>query len=174
MQEGINTFLERPFTGVGAGQFQNYNPAERKERWRETHNALIQVAAETGVLGLVAFSFLIIRAALAAATTRRMLRRPRKRGESDPLASVMSARDLSAVYNHTVAMTAGLVGWFICSMFASVAYNWTFYYVLALIVSARELTRDRLLAAQALQNVAKKGMSVPGRKAPRKMVSGVA
>ena len=90
------------------------------------------------------------------------------------LASVMSARDLSAVYNHTVAMTAGLVGWFICSMFASVAYNWTFYYVLALIVSARELTRDRLLAAQALQNVAKKGMSVPGRKAPRKMVSGVA
>ena len=86
----------------------------------------------------------------------------------------MSARDLSAVYNHTVAMTAGLVGWFICSMFASVAYNWTFYYVLALIVSARELTRDRLLAAQALQNVAKKGMSVPGRKAPRKMVSGVA
>src|SRR5438874_1857656 len=83
MQEGINTFMERPFTGVGAGQFQNYNPAERKERWRETHNALIQVAAETGVLGLVAFSFLIIRAALAAATTRRMLRRPRKRGESD-------------------------------------------------------------------------------------------
>jgi hypothetical protein len=41
MQEGINTFLERPFTGVGAGQFKNYNPPGRKERWRETHNALI-------------------------------------------------------------------------------------------------------------------------------------
>ena len=28
-------------------------------------------------------------------------------------------------------------------MFASVAYNWTFYYLLALIVAAREMTRDR-------------------------------
>ena len=73
MQEGINTFLERPFTGVGAGQFKNYNPPGRKERWRETHNALIQVAAETGVLGLLAFCFLIVRAAIAAAATRRML-----------------------------------------------------------------------------------------------------
>ena len=78
------------------------------------------------------------------------------------------------IIGFTVAMTVGLIGWFVCALFASVAYNWTFYYVLALIVSARELTRDRLLAAQALQNVAKKGMSVPGRKAPRKMVSGVA
>ena len=45
-------FLERPLTGVGAGQFKNYNPPGRKERWRETHNALIQVAAETGIFGL--------------------------------------------------------------------------------------------------------------------------
>lgn len=172
MQEGIDAFLELPFTGVGAGQFQNYNPTGRKERWRETHNALIQVAAETGVLGLIAFSFLIIRGAMAAATTRRMLTRPRKRDEPDPLSAVMSATDRATVYNHTVAMTAGLVGWFVCSMFSSVAYNWTFYYVLALIVAARELTRDRLVAAHALRTAARKPVSVPagkfvGRMAPR-------
>src|SRR5436189_6277766 len=33
---------ERPLTGIGAGQFQNYNPPGRKEAWRETHNAPIQ------------------------------------------------------------------------------------------------------------------------------------
>ena len=169
MQEGINAFVERPFTGVGAGQFQNYNPPDRKERWRETHNALIQVAAETGVLGLIAFSFLIVRAAVAAAATRRMLRRPRKRGDPDPLASIMSPSDHSALYNHTVAMTAGLVGWFVCSMFASVAYNWTFYYVLALIVAAREVTHDRLLAAEALRAAARKPISVPAGRFSRRM-----
>jgi O-antigen ligase len=174
MLEGIATFGEYPFTGVGAGQFKNYNPAGRKERWRETHNALIQVAAETGVLGLLAFSFLILRAALAAAATRRMLRRPRKRGDADPLALVLTTRDRTALYNHTVAMTAGLIGWFACSLFSSIAYNWTFYYVLALIVAARELTRDRLLAANALRAPAKKPVSVPAAKFSRRVAPGVA
>jgi len=176
MQEGIATFIERPFTGVGAGQFKNYNPAGRKERWRETHNALIQVAAETGVLGLFAFSFLILRAAVAAVATRRMLSGPRKRGQPrpHPLASVLSERDRAMLYNQTVAMTAGLIGWFTCSMFSSVAYNWTFYYVLALIVAARELTRDRLLAAHALRAPAKKPMSVPAAKFSRRMAPGAA
>jgi O-antigen ligase len=174
LQEGIATFMERPFTGVGAGQFTNYNPAGRKEPFRETHNALIQVAAETGILGLVAFSFLIIRAALAAATTRRMLRGPRKRGQPDPLAAVLTARDRATLYNHTVGMTAGLIGWFTCSLFASVAYNWTFYYVLALIIAGRELTRDRLLAAQVLRAPAKKPMSVPAAKFSRRVAPGVA
>jgi hypothetical protein len=47
-------------------------------------------------------------------------------------------------------MTAGLVGWFTCALFASVAYSWTFYYLLALIVATRELARVRLAAAVAL------------------------
>jgi hypothetical protein len=34
-------------------------------------------------------------------------------------------------------------------MFASVAYSWTFYYLLALTVAARELTRDRLALVNA-------------------------
>jgi O-antigen ligase len=150
MEEGINAFVERPLTGVGAGQFKNYNPPERRERWRETHNALIQVAAETGVLGLVAFIFLIVRGAMAAARTRRILSRPRKRSTPDPLRLTMSDEDRRTLYAYAAAMTAGLVGWFVCSLFASVAYSWTFYYLLALIVATRELARVRLAAARAL------------------------
>src|SRR6185295_2747625 len=135
MQEGIETFVERPLTGVGAGQFKNYNPPNRRERWRETHNALIQVAAETGIIGLFAFVFLIVRAGIAATSTRRMLLPPRKRSADDPLRYVLADDDRRALYAHTIAMTAGLVGWFVCSLFASVAYNWTFYYLLALIVA---------------------------------------
>jgi O-antigen ligase len=171
MEEGIKTFIERPLTGVGAGQFQNYNPSDRKVRWHEAHNALIQVAADTGIFGLLAFSFLIFRAGYAAAVTRRMLRRPRKR-DPDPLAAVMSDEDRSTLYDHTVGTTAALIGWFTCAMFASVAYSWTFYYLLALIVAARELARHRLAAAYALGVPGTKSTSVPpparvSRLAPR-------
>ena len=51
MWEGWQTFLAHPLTGVGAGQFKNYNPPDRLEPWRETHNVLLQVAAELGVFG---------------------------------------------------------------------------------------------------------------------------
>jgi O-antigen ligase len=154
MNEGIDTFEAFPLTGVGAGQFKNYNPPERRERWRETHNVLIQVASETGLAGLLVFSFLIVRAGLAAARTRRLLTRTKRDRGSDPLRLVMSEADRRTIYNHTVAMTAGLVGWFVCAMFASVAYNWTFYYLLAMIVAARELTRDRLAAGREMERSA--------------------
>jgi O-antigen ligase len=149
IQEGINAFLEYPLTGVGAGQFKNYNPAGRQERWNETHNALLQVAAETGIFGLAVFLFLIFSGARAAATTRRLLGGGRKRArEPNPLRLVLSETDRQSLYAHTLVMTAGLIGWFVCSFFASVAYNWTFYYLLAPIVCARELTMDRLRAGQ--------------------------
>src|SRR6185436_10081494 len=78
MQEGINTFLEHPITGVGAGQFKNYNPPGRKERWRETHNSLIQVAAETGIVGLLAFVFLVFRAGALCVSNLRLLSRSQR------------------------------------------------------------------------------------------------
>ena len=40
------------------------------------------------------------------------------------------------------------MGWFVCSLFASVAYSWTFYYLLALIVATREIVRLRLAAGK--------------------------
>jgi O-antigen ligase len=174
MQEGLDTFLEFPMTGVGAGQFKNYNPPERKERWHETHNALIQVGAETGIFGVFAFVFLIIRGATAAAATRRLLAKPRKRGPPDPLRLVLSDKDRQSLYAYTAAMTAGLIGWFSCSLFASVAYSWTFYYLLALIVAARELARTRLAAARVIERQQMTSLSVPARAFSPQTVTGIA
>ena len=168
LREGIATFKERPLTGVGAGQFQNYNPSGRQEKWRETHNALIQTAAETGIFGLLAFVFLIVRAAMAGPSTRRMLRRPPRRRGSAAVESTLTDDDRQYLYAHTVAMTAGLAGWLVCAMFASVAYNWTFYYLLALTVVARELTRDRLAVASAT-DTRMKTTSVPKAAAFRRL-----
>jgi O-antigen ligase len=148
LEAGINTFLERPFTGVGAGQFQNYNPPWRKQQWNETHNVLVQVGAETGILGLVAFTFLIVAAARAASNTRRLLARQRRARPRDSTGTASADPDRDWLYGYAVGMTAGLAGWFVCSMFASIAYNWTFYYLFALIVAARNLTRDRIAATR--------------------------
>jgi hypothetical protein len=49
---------------------------------------------------------------------------------------------------HGAAMSASIVGWFVCALFASVAYHWTFYYLLALSTAPRELLNDRLDARQ--------------------------
>jgi O-antigen ligase len=141
MQDGIEAFLEHPLTGVGVGQFKNYNPPERKERWLETHNALIQVAADTGFFGLAVFSFLIIAAAVAAVMTQRRVRFALRRGRARDEDRDDDARALG---EHMLGVSAGLIGWFVCAMFLSIAYNWTFYYLLALVVAARELARDRL------------------------------
>jgi hypothetical protein len=49
---------------------------------------------------------------------------------------------------NTRGMLAALVGWTVCAFFASVAFNWTFYYVLALIVGGREVTLARRRQAE--------------------------
>jgi O-antigen ligase len=174
LEEGMNAFWQFPITGVGAGQFKNYNPPERREPWKETHNALIQVAAETGIFGVFAFLFLIIRGATAAATTRRLLAKPRKRRTPDPLRLVMTDSDRRSLYAYTAAMTAGLVGWFVCALFASVAFSWTFYYLLALIVAARELARTRLAAARVMEREQVTSLSVPARGFSPQTATGIA
>jgi O-antigen ligase len=174
MKEGIRTFAEHPFTGIGAGQFPNYNPPGRKEAWRETHNAPIQAAAETGLLGFAAFMFLVLRAGMGARATRRLVEPPRTRRAPDLLRNVMSDDDRYIMRAHTVAMTAGFFGWFVCSLFASVAYNWTFYYLLALIVASREMVLARLRAARALAAGRGQVPSIPASRSPRRFGSGVA
>jgi putative inorganic carbon (hco3(-)) transporter len=148
MLEGIEAFMQHPLTGVGAGQFKNYNPPERQERWRETHNVLIQAAAETGIAGLMIFTFLIYRALRSAVWARRLLGRAAKRAGSRRLL-IRSDPDWMVLQEHSIALSAGLVGWLTCAMFASVAYNWTFYYLLALIVATRELARRHVVPARA-------------------------
>ena len=143
MSYGISTFLEYPVTGVGAGQFKNYNPSDREAKFLETHNVLIQVAAETGIVGLLAFTFLIWRAIKAAWDTRRVTR---DKNWMSWMRKLRRADAAHALAEHAVGLEAGLVGWFVCAMFASVAYNWTFYYVLALLVAARELATHQVFA----------------------------
>ena len=147
---GWEVFLDNPITGVGAGQFQNMDIPGQPKRWRETHNALLQVASELGIFGVMAFAFLIVRGFSAALWTRRHLawiyhKRPRK-PRRDPEDDGLDQDERAFLQTHGAAMVASMVGWFVCAFFASVAYNWTFYYVLGLSVTARDLIHARARA----------------------------
>jgi O-antigen ligase len=161
MREAFQAFLDHPVIGVGAGQFVNYDPQGREERWRVSHNALLQVMAELGVLGLLPFLFLIIRAGLGARWTYHVLRRGppgrnsrRQRLRAAPRATTLPPAghaldsfpeaDRERLAALGAALLVGLVGWFVGAMFASIAYNWTFYYLLALATIARDIARTRL------------------------------
>lgn len=153
LEQAWELFLDRPITGVGAGQFRNYGPPGRAQKWRVTHNVLLEMASELGVFGLLAFSFLIWRAFSAAWWTRRVLawmhrRVPKRRGRNgqvDP-EDGLDPHERMFLETHASAMIAALVGWFVCAQFASVGYNWTFYYLLGLSVCARDIVKARAKA----------------------------
>jgi O-antigen ligase len=150
LEQGWTVFLERPLTGVGMGQFQSYHRAGLRTRWHETHNVLLQVGSEIGIFGLAAFLFLIVRAFSAAWWTRKHLAwigRKRTRGRREAKASAvedgLTDDERRFLQTHGTAMVAAMVGWFVCAMFGSVAFNWTFYYLLGLSVTARDVVRAR-------------------------------
>jgi O-antigen ligase len=151
MEKGVEVFLENPLTGVGAGQFQNYDAQDESgaDKWRVTHNVWLQVSTELGLFGLLAFGFLVARAYQASFFVQRLLKPRRKRrppAADDPPFLTDAERD--ALEMNARGMLAALVGWTVCAFFASVAFNWTFYYVLALSVAGREVTIARRRQAQ--------------------------
>jgi len=147
LREAAAAFAAHPLTGVGAGQFKNYNPDGREEAWRESHNVVLQVASELGALGLICFGFLVVRGFIAPLQARKLLRRLRHTEQSGEWRGVpMAETDRAALDAHQLAMSASMAGWFVCALFGSVAYNWTFYYLLGLAIAPREILIDHLKA----------------------------
>ena len=151
MKESIQAFMENPLTGVGAGNFKAWNPQGRAAAWHESHNVVLQVASELGILGLSVFFFIVARAFQSVIHTRRLLRRARRaasaeragRRPADANAPRLTDEEAALLDAHSAAMLASLCGWIVCALFASVAYNWTLYYLLALAATPRDMLHDR-------------------------------
>ena len=157
LEESFDAFAAHPLTGVGAGQFKNYNPDGRQEAWRESHNVVLQVAAELGIGGLIVFAFLLARAVYGPIQTRKLLRQSgpgRAAHRKGPPGPELDPREHEMLTTHAEALSAALAGWFFCALFASVAYHWTFYYLLALATVPREYLQARLTEFRQRQRTA--------------------
>jgi len=144
MQDGWNAFLEHPFTGVGAGQFQNYNPPERQELWRETHNVELQVLSELGLVGFGIFVWLLVRSGNTLFVTWNALRPRRRRGGAALADPGFAPHEREWMRAHVAACVAGFAGWLVSAQFGSIGYHWTLYYVVALGVAAHEILVRRM------------------------------
>jgi O-antigen ligase len=144
-KQGFQVFVENPITGIGAGQFVNYDGDMMVERWRVTHNVWLQVAAELGIFGFCAFAFLVWRAFSACFAARHAIRGPTRRNPN-ALVTTLTPAEEQIIDMNAKGMLAGLAGWLVCALFASVAFNWTFYYVFALAVAGRDIARERRTA----------------------------
>ena len=142
LREAYQAFLDNPAVGLGAGQFMNYRTDDRQAPWRETHNAMLQVAAELGVGGLTVFLVIIGSGFTAAVRTGKALRRARRQRRIRAPDATFFRREPLELY--AAALVASLTGWLVAAMFASVAYYWTLYLVLGLATTLRDITKREL------------------------------
>ena len=111
--------LRYPITGVGLGCFYY-----RGARDQVSHNAYTQVAAEMGMAALVIYVLFMV-------TSLRQLRQVER--------ETLEAKDRASFYYLAVGIQASLVGYMVCSFFASVAHLWYVYYLVAYSVCLRRI-----------------------------------
>ena len=132
------------------------------EKWRVTHNVWLQVAAELGIVrpadvrvpGHARLQRQLRGDAPAAAAARKRAGPAAVRANGGTAISALTDEERRTLDLNAKGMLAAMVGWTVCSLFASVAFNWTFYYVLALAVAGREMLAARRAAAKAAEAAA--------------------
>jgi len=119
LYRSIWTAIRHPLLGIGMGNFHNVSFREQV-----SHNAYTQVAAEMGMAALVVYTMFIV-------TPLRRL--GQIAGES------FATRSNSRYYYLSVGLQASLLAYMVTSFFASVAYIWYVYYLVAYAVCLRRL-----------------------------------
>ena len=107
--------------GIGIGNFPIVGV-----RNLQTHNAFTQVSAELGILGLIAYLVFMV------SPYRKLSAIERTLFDSD---------DHSWFYYLAIGLQASIIGYMVSSFFASVAYNWFIYYLIAYAVAFRRIYR---------------------------------
>jgi O-antigen ligase len=89
-----------------------------------SHNAFTQVSSELGLLGLAAYLVFMI------SPFRKLRAIERKCSD---------ANEHNWFYYVSIGLQASIVGYWVSSFFASVAYNWFIYYLIAYAVAFRRI-----------------------------------
>ena len=136
LNRGLELALAHPVLGLGIGNFHIYSIQEQR-----AHNSYLEIAAELGMLGLIAYLIMIL-------APLRSLRRIEKETTSaryqetargDPLLNTNSAALRRDYYFKTVAIQGALFAYLVCSFFGSIQYLWFLYYPLAFAIAFRRI-----------------------------------
>jgi len=129
--------IRHPVLGIGMG---NYAP-EMSYRGLVTHNSYTQVAAEMGAAAFVCYTMFVVTPLRKLGLVAR---------------ETFGARADSRFYYLAVGLQASLIGYLVCSFFASVAYLWYVYYLVGYAVCLRRLYESETGKAVVLEKQTKK------------------
>jgi O-antigen ligase len=121
MERAASVAINRPVVGVGMGNFHIYSIREK-----EAHNAYLEIAAELGVIGLIAYLIVIFAPLRSLRRIERQTTERRSAGERE-------------MYWLSVSLQAAFIAYMVCSFFASIQYLWYLYYTAAYAVALRQI-----------------------------------
>jgi putative inorganic carbon (HCO3(-)) transporter len=119
LKRSIYLAIRHPLLGVGLNNFVLYS-----NQAKATHNAYTQVAAETGLAAAVFYVLFLV-------TPLRPLRRIEREN--------LNEKKKPEAYYLAIGLQASLVGYMISSFFASVAFLWYAYYLVAYAIALRRI-----------------------------------
>jgi O-antigen ligase len=127
--------------GVGMGNFHIYSIKEQR-----AHNSYLEISAELGVAGLIAYLIMIFAClrSLRRVERNNLLNRQQDARRRKPEKDKPNA---SSTYYLSAALQASLIAYIVCSFFGSIQYLWFLYYPLAYAVSLRQID-----AAEAVED----------------------
>ena len=119
LKRSIWVTLRYPLFGVGLGNFHYKSVQELV-----THNGFTQVSSEMGIPALVVYIMFMV-------YPLRRLRKIERETEGNP--------EKRKFYAWSIGIQCAIIGYMVASFFASVAYQWYIYYLVAYAVAARRL-----------------------------------
>lgn len=110
--------------GVGMGNFSVYSVHNRA-----AHNSYLEISAELGLAGLIAYLVMIF-------APLRTLRRIEGQAA---FARTLRGREM---YYLSIGVQAAIVAYVVCSLFSSIEYYWYLYFLVAYAVSLKRITES--------------------------------
>jgi len=128
LTRSIQYTLEHPIFGLGLGNFANVNGAElnKPDAWMGAHNTFTQISSEAGVPALLVFVALL---ATAVRNTKRISQAIPKDPEEAGL-SLMARATVASLLSFTFG-----------AFFAHLAYEYFFFYPVAIAAGIRHIAR---------------------------------
>ena len=149
LERAASIAINRPVVAVGMGNFHIYSISEK-----EAHNAYLEIAAELGVMGLVAYLVVIFAPFRSLRRIERQTRDMRSKSERE-------------MYWLSVCVQAAFIAYMVCSFFASIQYLWYLYYTAAYAVALRQIHAAEEMESSVPNTQNPAGPPEPGAKADR-------
>jgi O-antigen ligase len=137
---GLDVALHHPIAGVGMANFAEYSI-----KGKVAHNSYIEIAAELGWIGLLAYLTFLIAPFRSLKRIERGLLAADRFSDAD-------GREWRELYYLSVGLQAVMAAFLVCSFFASSQYFWHPYYIVGYSIALRRIYAAQLTLGQASTN----------------------